>query len=66
LAIGIKRRIDFPFISKDRRSFESFRLLELCSQLLVDPGVVVHADLAERTLDLADLVILTMRLDQES
>ena len=63
LAIRVVGRIDLPFVGEDRRSFESFRLPQLGRQLLVDPLLLVlHADLAERALDVGDLVILALDL----
>ena len=63
LAIRMVGRIDLPFVGEDRRSFESFRLPQLGRQLLVDPLLLVlHADLAERALDVGDLVILALDL----
>ena len=60
----MRRRIDLPFVGEDRRPLEAVRLPQLGRQLLVDPLLLlaVDADLAERALDVRDLVILAIDL----
>ena len=67
LAIRMRCRIDFPLIRKNRRSLESVRLSQSCTQPLVDPLLLAfRIDLAERTLNVGNFVILASDLINKS